>query len=51
VALFGASGLPPVVERSRISGAAAEAAGLADYQAESLPDAVRRLDGQTVNRD
>jgi membrane-bound serine protease (ClpP class) len=48
-ALFASSGLPAAVERSRISGAAAEAAGLADYQAESLPDAVRRLDGQTVD--
>jgi membrane-bound serine protease (ClpP class) len=48
-ALFAASGLPPAVERSRLTGAAAQAAGLADYQAESLPDAVRRLDGQTVD--
>jgi len=48
-ALFASSGLPPAVERSRLSGAAAQAAGLADFQAESLPDAVRRLDGQRVD--
>jgi membrane-bound serine protease (ClpP class) len=48
-ALFAGSGLPPGLERSRLTGAAAQAAGLADYQAESLPDAVRRLDGQTVD--
>jgi membrane-bound serine protease (ClpP class) len=48
-ALFAASGLPPAVERSRLGGAAARAAGVADYEAESLPDAVRRLDGQTVD--
>ena len=48
-ALFAASGLPAAIQRSSITGAAAEAAGLADYQAESLPDAVRRLDGQRVD--
>jgi membrane-bound serine protease (ClpP class) len=48
-ALFASSGLPAALGRSRVSGAAAEAAGLADYQAESLPDAVRRLDGQAVD--
>jgi len=48
-ALFAGSGLPAAVERSTLAGAAAAAAGLADYQAESLPDAVRRLDGQTAN--
>jgi membrane-bound serine protease (ClpP class) len=48
-ALFAVSGLPPALGRSRVTGAAAEAAGLADYQAESLPDAVRRLDGQRVD--
>ena len=48
-ALFAASDLPAAVERSALSGAAAQAAGLADYQAESLPDAVRRLDGQAVD--
>jgi membrane-bound serine protease (ClpP class) len=48
-ALFAASGLPAAVERSTLGGAAAQAAGLADYQAESLPDAVRRLDGQAVD--
>ncbi|HEV8425077.1 MAG TPA: NfeD family protein [Actinomycetes bacterium] len=48
-ALFAGSGLPAAVERSSLVGAAAEAAGLADYQAESLPDAVRRLDGRTAD--
>jgi membrane-bound serine protease (ClpP class) len=48
-ALFASSGLPAAVGRSAVTGAAAEAAGLADYQAESLPDAVRRLDGQRVD--
>src|SRR5215207_3238808 len=48
-ALFAASDLPAAVERSALSGATAQAAGLADYQAESLPDAVRRLDGQAVD--
>src|SRR6266545_1355756 len=44
-----AAGLPAAVARGTLDGAAAEAAGLADYQAESLPDAVRRLDGQTAD--
>jgi membrane-bound serine protease (ClpP class) len=48
-ALLASSGLPAALGRSRVTGAAAEAAGLADYQAESLPDAVRRLDGQRVD--
>jgi membrane-bound serine protease (ClpP class) len=48
-AQFAGSGLPAAVERSSLVGAAAEAAGLADYQAESLPDAVRRLDGRTAD--
>jgi membrane-bound serine protease (ClpP class) len=48
-ALVAASGLPAAVARGTLDGAAAEAAGLADYQAESLPDAVRRLDGQTAD--
>jgi membrane-bound serine protease (ClpP class) len=48
-ALFAGSGLPAAVERSTLGGAAAQAAGLADYQAESLPGAVRRLDGRTVD--
>ena len=42
-ALLASSGLPAVVGRSQVTGAAA------DYQAESLPDAVRRLDGQQVD--
>jgi membrane-bound serine protease (ClpP class) len=37
------------VARGTLDGAGAEAAGLADYQAESLPDAVRRLDGRTAD--
>jgi membrane-bound serine protease (ClpP class) len=48
-ALFARSGLPPAVRGATLTGAAAQAAGLADYEAESLPDAVRRLDGQTVD--
>jgi len=48
-ALVAGAGLPAAVARGTLDGAAAEAAGLADYQAESLPDAVRRLDGQTAD--
>jgi membrane-bound serine protease (ClpP class) len=48
-ALFAASGLPPALQRGTLDGRRAEAEGLADYQAESLPDAVRGLDGQTVD--
>jgi membrane-bound serine protease (ClpP class) len=48
-ALLAGAGLPAAVVRGTLDGAAAEAAGLADYQAESLPDAVRRLDGQTAD--
>ena len=48
-ALFAASGLPSAVMRSRLTGSAAQAAKLADFQAESLPDAVRRLDGRMVD--
>ena len=48
-ALLAGAGLPAAVARGTLDGAAAEAAGLADYQAESLPDAVRRLDGQTAD--
>jgi membrane-bound serine protease (ClpP class) len=48
-ALFAASGLPAAVRDASLTGAAAQAAGLAAYQAESLPDAVRRLDGQRVD--
>jgi membrane-bound serine protease (ClpP class) len=47
--LLAGAGLPAAVARGTLDGAAAEAAGLADYQAESLPDAVRRLDGQTAD--
>jgi membrane-bound serine protease (ClpP class) len=48
-ALLAGAGLPAAVARGTLDGAAAEAAGLADYQAESLPDAVRRLDGRTAD--
>jgi membrane-bound serine protease (ClpP class) len=48
-ALLAGTGLPAAVARGTLDGAAAEAAGLAGYQAESLPDAVRRLDGQTAD--
>jgi membrane-bound serine protease (ClpP class) len=48
-ALPAVAGLPAAVARGTLDGAAAEAAGLADYQAESLPDAVRRLDGQSAD--
>ena len=44
-ALFRDAGLPAEIERGTIDGARAEALRLADYQAESLPDAVRQLDG------
>jgi membrane-bound serine protease (ClpP class) len=48
-ALVAGAGLPAAAVRGTLDGAAAEAAGLADYQAESLPDAVRRLDGRTAD--
>ena len=48
-ALFRDTGLPAEVERGTVDGARAEALRLADYQAESLPDAVRRLDGRSVD--
>jgi membrane-bound serine protease (ClpP class) len=48
-ALLAGAGLPATVVRGTVDGAAAQAAGLADYQAESLPDAVRRLDGRTAD--
>jgi len=40
------SGLPAAVVDGRLDGAGALAAGLADYEAESLPDAISRLDGR-----
>jgi membrane-bound serine protease (ClpP class) len=46
--LMAAERLPAAVATATVDGAAAEAAGLADYQAESLPDAVARLDGRQV---
>src|SRR6266545_5150779 len=48
-ALFDGSGLPAHAARGVLDGAAAEAAGVADYQAESLPDAIKRLDGRRVD--
>jgi membrane-bound serine protease (ClpP class) len=48
-ALFDRSGLPPQAAGGVLDGAAAQAAGVADYQAESLPDAVSRLDGRRVD--
>jgi len=48
-ALFGASGLPAEVERGAIDGARAESLHLTAYQAESLPDAVRQLDGRRAD--
>ena len=48
-ALFDRSGLPARAARGVLAGAAAEAAGVADYQAESLPDAVKRLDGRRAD--
>jgi membrane-bound serine protease (ClpP class) len=47
--LFAASGLPDEVERGRVDGARAESLGLVAYQAESLPDAVRQLDGRQAD--
>ena len=47
--LFAASGLPAAVQRGSLDGAAAEAAGLVDYQAESLPSAVRQLEGRQAD--
>jgi membrane-bound serine protease (ClpP class) len=48
-ALFRGAGLPAEVERGTVDGARAEALRLADYQAESLPDAVRQLDGRQAD--
>lgn len=48
-AQFRDSGLPVEIERATVDGARAEASGLADYQAESLPDAVRQLDGRQAD--
>jgi membrane-bound serine protease (ClpP class) len=47
--LFAASGLPDQVERGRVDGARAQSLGLVAYQAESLPDAVRQLDGRQAD--
>jgi membrane-bound serine protease (ClpP class) len=49
VAQFRDSGMPVEIERATVDGARAEASGLADYQAESLPDAVRQLDGRQAD--
>ena len=45
-AAFDSSGLPEAVAARTITGAQAVRNGLADYEAESLPDAVARLDGR-----
>jgi membrane-bound serine protease (ClpP class) len=47
--LFTASGLPNEVERGTVDGARAESLRLTAYQAESLPDAVRQLDGRRAD--
>jgi membrane-bound serine protease (ClpP class) len=47
-AVTGAAGLPGRALRGRLDGAAAITAGVADYEAESLPDAVHRLDGRRL---
>ncbi|HZD73216.1 MAG TPA: NfeD family protein [Actinomycetota bacterium] len=47
--LFAASGLPAEVERSTIDGAGAQSLRMTAYQAESLPDAVRQLDGRQAD--
>jgi membrane-bound serine protease (ClpP class) len=47
--LFASSGLPAEVERGTAGGALAESLRLTAYQAESLPDAVRQLDGRQAD--
>jgi membrane-bound serine protease (ClpP class) len=47
--LVAAAGLPARVVGAGVDGTEAEALRLADYQAESLPDAVSRLDGRRVD--
>jgi membrane-bound serine protease (ClpP class) len=47
-ATVAAGGLPAGAVRGRLGGPAARSAGLAGYEAESLPDAVQRLDGRRV---
>jgi len=47
--LVAATHLPAQVVTGAVGGAQAETIGLADYQAESLPDAVSRLDGRRVD--
>ena len=44
-----ASGLPAAVLQGRMDGAAALSSGLADYEAEGLPDAISRLDGRSAD--
>jgi membrane-bound serine protease (ClpP class) len=48
-ALFRDAGLPAGIEHGTVDGARAETLRLADYQAESLPDAVRQLDGRPAD--
>src|SRR6266542_2424546 len=47
--LAAATRLPAQVVKGTVAGAEAETLSLADYQAESLPDAVSRLDGRRVD--
>src|SRR6266702_4148180 len=47
--LFASSGLPAEVEHGTVDGARAESLRLTAYQAESLPDAVRQLDGRQAD--
>jgi membrane-bound serine protease (ClpP class) len=44
-----AAGLPEAALRGTVDGSAARAAGVADYEAESLPDAIQRLNGHMVD--
>jgi membrane-bound serine protease (ClpP class) len=48
-AVAAASGLPTAAVLGTLDGTAAGSAGLADYEAESLPDAVQRLDGRQAD--
>src|SRR6266536_2174739 len=47
--LFASSGLPAEVEHGTVDGARAQSLRLTAYQAESLPDAVRQLDGRQAD--
>src|SRR6266540_2338949 len=47
--LFASSGLPAEVEHGTVDGARAQSLRLTAYQAESLPDAVRQLNGRQAD--